>query len=139
MEKVGHRDGFYGECFNMVEQVMTRNGKRFVIVEERQWRKLQRLAAQAAPTIDVLLPEYPPADARGNRLAVAYARVSIARKIAAARKAAGLTQAELAQRAGMRQETICRLESGKHSPTVRTVDKIDRALKQAAKPTKKGK
>ncbi len=123
----------------MVEQVMTRNGKRFVIVEERQWRKLQRLAAQAAPAADVLLPEYPPADARGNRPAVAYARVSIARKIIAARKAAGLTQAELAQRAGLRQETICRLESGKHSPTVRTVDKIDRALKQAGKTAKKGK
>jgi transcriptional regulator with XRE-family HTH domain len=69
---------------------------------------------------------------------VAHARVSIARKIIAARTAAGLTQAELAKRAGIRQETICRLESGKHSPTVRTVDKIDRALNRAAKTARKG-
>ncbi|MCE9553116.1 MAG: helix-turn-helix domain-containing protein [Planctomycetes bacterium] len=49
------------------------------------------------------------------------------------RKAAGLTQEELARRAGVRQETICRLESGKHSPTVRTVQRIERALARAAK------
>jgi tRNA (cytidine/uridine-2'-O-)-methyltransferase len=33
----------------------------------------------------------------------------------------------------LRQETLSRLESGKHSPTVRTVDKIDQALKRYAK------
>lgn len=74
------------------------------------------------------LPEYPAADAEGNRPAAEYARVSIARKIIRDRAAAGLTQQELARRAGVRQETISRLESGKHSPTVRTVDKIDRVL-----------
>ena len=45
------------------------------------------------------------------------------------RRAAGLTQAELARRAGIRAETLCRIEQGDRSPSVRTVDKIDRALR----------
>lgn len=77
------------------------------------------------------LPEYPPADAEGNRPALEFARVSIARTIIEERRAAGLSQEELARRAGVRQETISRLESGKHSPTVRTVEKIERALQAA--------
>ena len=59
--------------------------------------------------------------------------MSIARSIVQERRAAGLTQEELARLAGVRQETICRLESGKHSPTVRTVAKIDRVLQAALK------
>jgi transcriptional regulator with XRE-family HTH domain len=81
------------------------------------------------------LPDYPPADARQP----ARRSVSIARKIVEARRSAGLSQEELARRAGVRQETISRLESGKHSPTIRTIDKIDRALKQAVKPAKKNR
>jgi len=58
-------------------------------------------------------------------------RASIARDIVLERRALGLTQEALAKLAGVRQETLYRLESGKHSPTVRTVEKIDRALKKA--------
>ena len=79
------------------------------------------------------LPTFPPADEEGRRPALAFARVSIARSIIQERRAAGLTQEELARLAGVRQETICRLESGKHSPTVRTVAKIDRVLQAAVK------
>jgi DNA-binding XRE family transcriptional regulator len=123
----------------MAEQIVKRDGKRFVMVEERELRRLRRLAAKAQAQDETgSLPEYPPADADGNRPAVQYARVSIARKIIEKRKAAGLSQVELAHRAGVRQETISRLESGKHSPTVRTVDKIDRVLQRAIQ-QKKGK
>jgi len=38
----------------------------------------------------------------------------------------------LVKLSGVRQETICRLETGLHPPTVRTVEKIERALKRAA-------
>jgi predicted transcriptional regulator len=76
------------------------------------------------------LPAFPPANAKGNRPAVAFARVSIARKIIEQRRALGISQQELARMAGVRQETISRLESGKHSPTIRTVDKIDQALQR---------
>jgi DNA-binding XRE family transcriptional regulator len=117
----------------MAEQVVMRGGKRFVLVEEREWQRLRRLATGTEGIVHAPLPEYPAADAHGNRPAVAFARVSIARKIIAARKAAGLSQEELARRAGVRQETISRLEAGKHSPTIRTVEKIDRVLKRAAK------
>ena len=120
----------------MPERVIMRSGKRFVMVEERDYRRLERLAAKAeaskaATSNDDALPPYPPADVKGNRPAVQFARVSIARQIIQDRKAAGLTQQELARRAGVRQETISRLESGKHSPTVRTVEKIDRVLQAA--------
>ena len=128
----------------MAQQIVKRGSKLFVMVEVAEWRRLERLARKAEAWADtVVLPEFPPADEHGNRPAVEYARVSIARKIIAGRTAAGLTQTELARRAGVRQETICRLESGKQSPTVRTVDKIDRVLQAALKrievSNKKGK
>jgi DNA-binding XRE family transcriptional regulator len=77
------------------------------------------------------LPPWPPADAQGNRPALEFARVSIARDIIKERTALGLTQQELAKLAGICQETLCRLETGKHAPNVRTVDKIEAALKRA--------
>jgi ribosome-binding protein aMBF1 (putative translation factor) len=82
------------------------------------------------PPIDSL-PSLPPADARGHYPAVEFAYASIARTIITRRKAAGWSQAELAAKAGVRMETVNRLESGRHSPNVRTVDKIDAALKDA--------
>jgi HTH-type transcriptional regulator/antitoxin HipB len=75
-----------------------------------------------------LLPE-PNAD--GNYPAREYMLATIARDIIKHRRRIGLTQAELARRAGIRQETLCRIEQGGHSPSVRTVEKIDRAFREA--------
>lgn len=113
----------------MIRQVVTVQGKRFALVPPAELRRLERLAEIGAGST---LPPLPPADAEGNRPALAFARVSIARDIIQERMALGISQSELARLAGLRQETICRLESGRYSPTVRTVQKIDRALKQAA-------
>ena len=77
------------------------------------------------------LPTMPHADENGYYPAIETARVIIARQIIRGRKAAGWTQAELAARAGIRQETISRIETGKHSPGLKTMAKIDRALKRA--------
>lgn len=44
-----------------------------------------------------------------------------------ARRAAGLTQAQLAARAATTQSAIARLESGRTSPTVATLDRVLRA------------
>jgi transcriptional regulator with XRE-family HTH domain len=55
----------------------------------------------------------------------------LARQIIRRRQAAGWTQAELARQARVRVETVSRLESGKHAPTVTTVDKLDRTLRAA--------
>jgi predicted transcriptional regulator len=68
---------------------------------------------------------------------VEYARISLARDIIRDRRAAGLTQMELAKLAGTRQETISRLESGKYTPSVKLVDRIDRVLKKAIAKRKK--
>jgi predicted transcriptional regulator len=76
-------------------------------------------------------------DARGNRPAAAFIQASIARTILQRRTALGLSQQQLARLARVRQETICRLESGKHSPTVRTVERIEKALDKADRPSKR--
>jgi DNA-binding XRE family transcriptional regulator len=106
---------------------VTVNGRRFVLVAEDELKRLERIAAQA-DTARAVPPPFPPADARGNRPAAEYIQVSIARSIHRQRTALGLSQQELARLAGVRQETISRLESGKHSPTVRTVERIERVL-----------
>jgi len=49
-----------------------------------------------------------------------------------------LNQKELAQLAGIRLETLCRIETGKHTPSVPTIDRIDRALKKALAKKHKG-
>ena len=77
------------------------------------------------------LPALPPADERGYFPAVETARVIIARQVIIGRRAAGWTQAELAAKAGVRQETISRIETCTHSPGLKTMAKIDGALRKA--------
>jgi len=112
----------------MIRETMLIRGKRCVAIEEAKLRRLERAAGRESS-----LPPLPPADAKGNRPALEYIQVSIARDIIRERRSLGLCQVQLAELAGLRQETVSRLESGKHSPTVRTVEKIDRALKRYAK------
>ncbi len=91
--------------------------------------EVRALRSQASPTENV--PLLPPAGADGNYPAAETLRALLAQQLVRRRRAAGWTQAELASRAGVRQETVSRLESGKHAPNVATVDKLDRALKTA--------
>lgn len=44
------------------------------------------------------------------------------------REEKGLTQKELASLAGMAQQSVNRIEAGKHSPKIDTVEKIANAL-----------
>ena len=85
------------------------------------------------------LPPLPKPDAHGNYPAVEYATASLARKIICDRVAAGLNQNQLAKLAGIRVETLCRIERGIHSPSIATVTKIDEALNRAAKKAAKKK
>jgi transcriptional regulator with XRE-family HTH domain len=48
--------------------------------------------------------------------------------VRAARKKAGISQVELARRAGTTQPAIARLEGGRIAPTVLSLDRIARAL-----------
>jgi DNA-binding XRE family transcriptional regulator len=52
----------------------------------------------------------------------------VSKRIKELRMRAGLTQIELAEKAGLPQSHISRLESGKHSPSRVTLEKIAAAL-----------
>jgi ribosome-binding protein aMBF1 (putative translation factor) len=111
-------------------------GKRFVIIEETEYERLCREAGTAADDPD--LPEFPKPDKHGRYPAVEYTRISIARDLIRLRKGAGLSQQQLANLAGLRQETISRLESGKHTATPQTIGRIERAIKAAGRRKKQG-
>jgi DNA-binding XRE family transcriptional regulator len=112
-------------------------GQRFVLLPEGEYERLCSRAGETVPLTDDELPPLPKPDKHGNYPAVEYARVSLARDIIRERRAIGLTQTELARLAGSRQETISRIESGKHAASVKLIDRIDQALKQAAKSRRK--
>jgi len=76
-------------------------------------------------------PPLPPREPNGTYPAREYLWVSVARTILRRRRALGWKQADLARRAGIRVQTLQRLEQGKHAPSVAAVDKIDQALKKA--------
>jgi DNA-binding XRE family transcriptional regulator len=108
-------------------QTIQLDGKAYVVIERVEYDRLVTLAKAGEP------PAYPEGDAKGNVPAKEYLRVSIARDIIRDRVAVGLSQKELAEPAGIRVETLCRIESGKHTPSVTTIEKIDRALRKAKK------
>jgi DNA-binding XRE family transcriptional regulator len=103
-------------------QTLTLAGERFVVIPEAEYKRLAGKSAE---------PELPSRDAHGNYPAVETMRVMLAQKIIRRRRAVGLSQVELARRAEIRSETLNRLEQGKHSPSIATVDKLDRALSKA--------
>ena len=111
----------------MVAGTIQLGGKRFVIVPEAEYDRLR----QAATVInDVDLPELPRRLPSGNYPAIQAVRTALARKLIKRRWGARLTQAELARRAGVRAETINRIEKAKVSADTATVTKIVRALEK---------
>ena len=114
----------------MDEQLVTLAGKEYVLVKRAEFERLRAQARAATGKAD--LPPLPKPRADGRYPAVEYARASLARKIILQRRALGLTQAELARRAGIRPETLNRIEKGATTPGVATVEKIARALDAAA-------
>jgi DNA-binding XRE family transcriptional regulator len=111
----------------MAAQSIELEGKPYVILPREEYDRLTTLAKAAE------MPALPAPDDDGNYPAVEYARASLAQKIISARAAVGLNQRQLATMAGISFENLCRIETGKHTPNVATVDKIDRALKKAAR------
>ena len=73
-----------------------------------------------------------PAPSRGPDAFARYERtrtsIMVGSAVRAARRRAGVSQSELAERAGTSQPSIARLEKGQVSPTVITLDRIARAL-----------
>lgn len=114
-----------GRTKSATPPIRTIGGKRFVMLEEAEYRRLRQKADEWEPLL-------PPVNERGNYPAEVL-DVLLARKIIRARRKLGLSQAELARRAGIRPETLNRIEQGKNKPSVPTVAKIDRALKEAGR------
>ncbi len=106
-------------------------GHRLVLLEEPRYFKLLERAGEPTPELD--MPPLPAKLPNGNYPAVEYARASVAREIIRTRRRLGLTQAELARRAGLAKPYLCRLEKGRVNPGVGTVEKIDRVLRAAQK------
>jgi DNA-binding XRE family transcriptional regulator len=111
-------------------------GHRFVLLEETEYERLCAKASETVPLDDENLPPLPEPDKHGRFPALAYARVSLARDVIRDRLAAGLTQQQLAELSGTRQETISRIESGKYSASHKLIERIDRALQAAMKKAK---
>ena len=55
-------------------------------------------------------------------------RLYVGKQIRKWRRQLEMSQEELAKRAGIRQSHVCRLETGKHSPTYLTIQKVANAL-----------
>jgi DNA-binding XRE family transcriptional regulator len=119
-----------------------RKKARMVLVPEEEHNRLRAEVVRLRGTIQRLkklvegegdpdFPPMPPLDDKGCYPAREAIRIGLARTIIERRKAAGWTQEQLARAAGVRQETVSRLETGKHAPNIRTVDRIDSALKNA--------
>ena len=113
-------------------------GQRFVLVEEGEFERLCAQASETVPLDDAGLPPLPKPDKHGRFPALEYVRVSLARDVIRDRRAAGLTQQDLAKRAGTRQETISRIESGNYTASRKLIDRIDRALSAALRRAGKG-
>ncbi len=103
-------------------------GKRFVLLPEPEYDRLCHNAGEAVALEDEALPALPKPDKNGRFPALQYARISLARDLIRDRKGVGLSQQRLADLAGIRQETLSRIETGKHTATSATIDKIMRVI-----------
>ena len=110
----------------MTVKILELGGKRWAIMPEKAYKRLSERAGEKGDW-----PGLPKPDSQGNYPAVEYARASLARKIIKARRQAGLTQAELSRRAGIRPETLNRIEKAKTTPDTATIAKIENALESS--------
>src|SRR6218665_3211933 len=103
----------------MAVTTLRKNGREYVVVPRAEYDGLVARARESK------MPALPKPNKDGNLPAVDYLRASIARDIIRDRIALGRTQADLARRAGIRIETLCRIETGKNTPSLPTMDKIE--------------
>ncbi len=101
---------------------ITLGGVEYVVVRAARFDALCAAAARA--------PTGP--DATESLSPWAGQRQTIARRLMIRRKRLGLSQAELARRAGVRAETLNRIERGKVDPDFATIRKLAVALRPAA-------
>lgn len=122
MENLVHRSGFRSLHYASVEL----DGVRYAVLREDLLRRLCRRAKvrPVGPGEDAT-----PRDDLG--LIEGLDGEVLARSLVTRRRRAGLTQAELARRAGIRVETLNRVERGRTTPDFATIRKLVAAIKQA--------
>src|SRR5947209_4861223 len=103
-------------------QTLELEGRQYVLLPMDEFEQLRRAAGGGE------LPPLPPRFSDGTRPAAETVRAILARRIVAARTAAGISQAELARLAGMQAANLNRIERTKVMPDARTVAKIEKAL-----------
>jgi DNA-binding XRE family transcriptional regulator len=96
------------------------DGLRYVIVRESVYEKICRRAGIRRQ--DYAGQEEPNLDLDG---------AALAEKLVLRRRAAGLSQTELARRAGIRPETLNRIERGRTTPDFATIRKLVVAMNAA--------
>jgi len=99
------------------------DGVRYVIVRESVFQRVCEQAGVSSGEAGAEEPEF--------SSGVGLDRTSLAEKLVRRRHAAGLSQAELARRAGIRPETLNRIERGRTTPDFATVRKLVVAMNAA--------
>jgi DNA-binding XRE family transcriptional regulator len=102
---------------------MELDGIRYVIVRESIFEQLCEKAGIAEANAKVAEENLTPG--------FDIDRASLSEKLRRRRRAAGLTQAELARRAGVRTETLNRIERGHTEPDFTTIRKLVVAMNEA--------
>lgn len=113
------------EGLNMNEAVNLQ-GEKLVVLTETEYRALLEDAG------DIALADQARADSAGAPVLPAELLSAsldgTMHPLTAWRKAAGLTQAELGHKAGVRTSTVCNIENGKIDPRLSTVKALADAL-----------
>jgi DNA-binding XRE family transcriptional regulator len=107
-------------------QVLDLNGVRYAVVKEMTLRQLCKKAGAV-----LLDAEAGQASPQAGLSALDIDDHILARRLVERRKRVGLTQAELARRAGIRVETLNRVERARTTPDFATVRKLVLAMKKA--------
>lgn len=105
-------------------EVVELDGVRYAILRENLLKELCRRGGTECSSSQ---PSTPASELAGMELD----QEKLARRLTARRKRAGLTQAELAGRAGIRVETLNRVERGRTMPDFSTVRKLVVAMSEA--------
>ena len=98
-------------------------GVRYAIIRESTFEYLCQQAHMSWQELD--------ADTEGSKSALDVDGYLLAEKLIRRRVASGLSQAELARRAGIRPETLNRIEKGRTTPDFATIRKLVSAINTA--------
>ncbi len=116
------------ECKRMKSleyQVLELDGVRYGVIREQELLELSR-------SVDVACkPVFQQAKDAGATVDVSLDDEQLAKRLTMRRKRAGLSQAELARNAGVRVETLNRIERGKTTPDFSTIRKLVVAINNA--------